>query len=149
MPAGIVDQAIEPAMARDHFLDQTIYLFDPGNIASDKLRFSGTTRIDFHCQTFAIRLASCTKDDLRSGGNEGPHAAFADSMTASGNDDDFVRVGHIVLAPRHMIRNANESGDVLIQFSLRDLCERRGSAENFKSGHHYESKSVDSRGNNK
>src|SRR5207247_11403971 len=50
MPAGIINQAIEPAITRDRFLDQTRYLLDPGNIASDKLRFSGTTCIDFHRQ---------------------------------------------------------------------------------------------------
>src|SRR5437870_2953950 len=69
-------------------------LLDPGNIAFEKLRLARTTCIDFHRETLAIAIVSCTKDDLRSGSNESAHAAFADAMTASGDDDDFILVGH-------------------------------------------------------
>src|SRR5260370_28357913 len=94
---------MEAAPTGDGRLDQAVNLVDFGNVTADKMGLGGSDRVDFGGERDARIFFSSTEDDVRSGGHEGTHTAFADSFTAAGDDDCFVGVSHQELS-RYVLR---------------------------------------------
>src|SRR5258705_8242950 len=94
MPAGVVYQAIEPAVIGYSGVYQLVDFLSLRNIAWNKVRLPWAAFSNFGSERRAFGLMPRAEDHLRSCRNERFDAAFANPFAAAGNDGHFVFVFH-------------------------------------------------------
>ena len=96
VPAGVVDQAVDPSEALDRPIDHALNVVGFRHVRADEHRASGAARIELGLEGAAFGLVARTEDDMRAPlFDEHLHAAGANPLGAAGHDRDLVLVARV------------------------------------------------------